>query len=190
MTRKKRRKNKRKKQKAEEEKKKKEAEKKRKAEEKRKKEEQKKKKAEEEKKKKIEAEKKRKAEEKRKKEADAKRKAEEALKQQLAEEQRAQTQSNAASALGALVDRIASAVESNWRRPLNSASGLVVVIRVKVARSGEVLSASVVKSSGDQFFDQSAEVAIRKASPLPFPTEPQYYEFINEFDFKFNPDDF
>jgi colicin import membrane protein len=59
-----------------------------------------------------------------------------------------------------------------------------------VSRSGEVLSANVVKSSGDSFFDKSAELAVQKASPLPFPSDPKYYEFINEFDLLFKPDDF
>ena len=100
------------------------------------------------------------------------------------------TQNDAGDALSALVDRIAAAVENNWRRPRTSQSGLTVTISVKVARDGQVLSARVTHSSGDPFFDQSAELAVRKASPLPFPDNPEYYEFINEFDFKFNPDAF
>ncbi len=158
------------------------------AEKKRKEDEKKKKLAEE--KKRKEVEKKRLEAEKKKKLAAEKRKREQALKEQLAKEQRAQTQNDAETALSALVDRIGAAVESNWRRPLNSQQGLVALISVKVARNGEVLSANVVKSSGDRFFDQSAEVAIKKASPLPFPSNPKYYEFINEFNFKFSPDDF
>ena len=158
-------------------------------EEKKRKEAEKKKKLEEEKKRK-EVEKKRIEAEKKKKLAEEKRKREKALKEQLEKEQRAQTQTDAATALSALVDRIAAAVESNWRRPLNSQQGLVALIRVKVALSGEVLSANVVKSSGDKFFDQSAETAIKKASPLPFPANPKYYEFINEFNFEFSPDSF
>jgi len=149
-----------------------------------------KKRKEDEKKKKLAEEKKRKEAEKKKKLAEEKRKREKALKEQLEREQLAQTQTDAASALSALVDRIAAAVENNWRRPLNSQQGLIAFIRVKVALNGEVLSANVVKSSGDKFFDQSAEIAIKKASPLPFPSNPKYYEFINEFDFKFSPDSF
>ena len=147
-------------------------------------------------KKKQDAEKKRKAEElKKKQDAEKKRKEKEAkqqraeeLRQQIEKEQRVQTQNDAADALSALVDRIAVAVENNWRRPPASQSGLTVTIRVKVARDGRVISARVTRSSNDPFFDQSAERAVHKASPLPFPTDPKYYEFINEFDFKFSPD--
>ena len=170
------------------EKKKLEAEKKKKAEEKKKADEKKKK---EEALKKEQAEKKKKAEqEKKRKEAEERKKAEDALKKQLEAEQAARVQADAANAMSALVDRIAAAVENNWRRPLNSRSGLKATIRVKVSRNGDVLSANVVKSSGDSFFDQSAELAVKKASPLPFPADPKYYEHINEFDLLFNPDDF
>ena len=92
--------------------------------------------------------------------------------------------------MSALVDRIAGAVENNWRRPaVLSRSGLVATIRVKVSPDGSVQSARIVNSSGDARFDQSAQIAVKKASPLPFPTDPRYYEFINEFDMVFNPDD-
>ena len=180
-----------KKREAEEHKKKLEVEKKRKAEEDKKKLEAEKKRKAEEHKKKLEAEKKRKAEaEKKRKEEEAKRLRAEQLRKQLEKEQRVKTKNDADDALSALVDRIATAVENNWRRPRTSQSGLTVTIRVKVARDGRVASARVTRSSGDPFFDQSAELAVHKASPLPFPDNPEYYEFINEFDFKFNPDAF
>ena len=99
------------------------------------------------------------------------------------------TQAEAYNALSALIDRIAIAVENNWRRPVNSQQGRVAYIRVRVARNGEVLSTNVVKSSGDRLFDQSGEIAIKKASPLPFPSDPKYYDYIKEFDFKFSPDE-
>ena len=187
------------KRKAEEERKKQQAEQQRQAEEERKKREaeEQKKQLEAERRKKLEAEKKRReAEEQRKLEAEKKRKEEEAkrlraeqLRKQLEAEQLAKTKKDAADALSALVDRIAAAVERNWLRPRTSQSGLTATIRVKVARDGRVTSARVTKSSGDPFFDQSAERAVQKASPLPFPANPEYYEFINEFDFKFSPDE-
>jgi colicin import membrane protein len=170
------------------EKKKREAEKQKKAEEKKKKEEALKKEQAE--KKKREEKKKKAEQEKKRKEAEERKKAEDALKKQLEAEQASRVRTEAANAMSALVDRIAAAVENNWRRPLNSRSGLKATIRVKVSRNGDVLSANVVKSSGDSFFDQSAELAVKKASPLPFPADPKYYEHINEFDLLFNPDDF
>ena len=178
-----------KKRKAEQLKKKQEAEKKRKAEQLKKKQEaEKKRKAEQ--LKKQEAEKKRKAEQlKKKQEAEAKRQRAEQLRKRLEQEQRAKNKKDAGTAMSALKGRIAAAVGNNWRRPHTSQSGLTARIRVKVARDGQVLSADVIRSSGDLDFDASAEIAVLKASPLPFPSEPHYYEFINEFDFVFDPDE-
>ncbi len=84
--------------------------------------------------------------------------------------------------------RIGAKVRENWNKPPGTMTGLETVISVKVQRTGEVVSVKVVKSSGNDYFDQSAENAVYKASPLPFPDELRYYEFIKEFNFKFVPD--
>ena len=131
--------------------------------------------------------------EKAKKERAKKKKAEREKERQLqeqheVEEARQRDQTQAYSAIGALVGRIGAKVRENWNKPLGSMTGLETVISVKVQRTGEVVSVKVVKSSGDDFFDRSAENAVYKASPLPFPDEPRYYEFIKEFNFKFVPD--
>ncbi len=144
--------------------KKKAAEKKKKAEAKRKAEEQKRK---------AEAEKKRKAREKREREAAERKAAKEAL---------ARDERDAGSALGALVGAIEEKVRSNWSLP-GEFTGLAVTISVKVTRTGEVTLAEIVRSSGNSLFDESAVTALMKASPLPFPEEPRYYEFIKEFHF-------
>ena len=104
------------------------------------------------------------------------------------EEARQRDQTKAYSAIGALVGRIGAKVRENWNKPPGTMTGLETVISVKVKRTGEVVSVKVVKSSGNDYFDQSAENAVYKASPLPFPDEPRYYEFIKEFNFKFVPD--
>ena len=165
-----------------EEKKKKEAEAKRKAEAKH--QEEIKRKAEE--KKKKEAEAKRQAEEKKKREAEAKRQAEEKKKRE-AEEAKRQLISSCSSALVALVGEIENKVHNNWAYA-GDATGLEVIISVKVTRDGEVASANEWRSSGDPIFDRSAVNALRKASPLPFPDDPRCYEHIKEFNFIFTPD--
>ena len=179
-----------KKKKAEALKKKKAAEKKKKAAEKKKKEEELKKKKAAEKKKKAEAKRKAK-EKKRKAEAEKKRKAREkrereAADRKAAKEARARDERDAGSALGALVGAIEEKVRSNWSLP-GEFTGLAVTISVKVTRTGEVTLAQVVRSSGNSLFDESAVTALMKASPLPFPEDPRYYEFIKEFHFVFRP---
>jgi len=180
-----------------------EQEQKRKEEEARKKsEEEERKRKEEEERKKAEAERKRKEEEARKKaeeerrqrEEEARKKAEEAEKKRLEEEELLKeleaeaTRSRAERALQSLSDVIAEHIEDNWRRPSPDIQGLQATIVVRVSINGEVLLAEVTKSSGDPEFDRSAEVAVVKASPLPFPTNPKYHEYIKEFVLTFNPD--
>jgi len=137
-------------------------------------------------KKKREAEAKRQAEEKKKREAEAKRQAEEKKKRE-AEEAKRQLISSCSSALVALVGEIENKVHNNWAYA-GDATGLEVIISVKVTRDGEVASANEWRSSGDPIFDRSAVNALRKASPLPFPDDPRCYEHIKEFNFIFTPD--
>ncbi len=182
-----------------EKKRKKEAEKKRKkeAEKKRKKEAEKKLKAEAEKKRKQEAEKKRKqeAEKKRKQEAEKKRKQEaekkrkkEAEKKRKAEAAREQEKQDAYSALGSLVGAIKGKIEGNWSNRL-ACSGQEVTISVKVNVSGEVTAVKVVGDSGDDACRRSAENAVYKASPLPFPDNPRFFKWLDqEFQIIFKPD--
>ena len=173
-----------KKRKAEAEKKhKKEVEKKRKADA------EKKRKAEAEKKRKKEAEKKRKAdaEKKRKKEAEKKRKAK-AEKKRKAEKAREQEKQDAYSALGSLVGAIKGRIEGNWSNRL-ACSGQEVTISVKVNISGEVTAVQVVGDSGDDACRRSAENAVYKASPLPFPDNPRFFKWLDqEFQIIFKPD--
>jgi colicin import membrane protein len=142
-----------------------------------------------EKKKKEEALKKKKAAEKKKKaEAEKKRKAIEKKAREAAEAQarRERNEHEAVSAFGALAWAIQQQVSSNWSEP-GDFSGMSVSFLVKVDRDGNVISVTITKKSGDTRLDESAENAIFKASPLPFPTEPRYYEYLKEFNFVFNP---
>ena len=154
-----------------------------------KKEVEKKRKADAEKKRKKEVEKKRKAdaEKKRKKEAEKKRKAK-AEKKRKAEKAREQEKQDAYSALGSLVGAIKGKIEGNWSNRL-ACSGQEVTISVKVNISGEVTAVQVVGDSGDDACRRSAENAVYKASPLPFPDNPRFFKWLDqEFQIIFKPD--
>ena len=154
-----------------------------------KKEAEKKRKQEAEKKRKQEAEKKRKqeAEKKRKKEAEKKRK-KEAEKKRKAEAAREQEKQDAYSALGSLVGAIKGKIEGNWSNRL-ACSGQEVTISVKVNVSGEVTAVKVVGNSGADACRRSAENAVYKASPLPFPDNPRFFKWLDqEFQIIFKPD--
>ena len=154
-----------------------------------KKEAEKKRKADAEKKRNKEVEKKRKAdaEKKRKKEAEKKRKAK-AEKKRKAEKAREQEKQDAYSALGSLVGAIKGRIEGNWSNRL-ACSGQEVTISVKVNISGEVTAVQVVGDSGDDACRRSAENAVYKASPLPFPDNPRFFKWLDqEFQIIFKPD--
>jgi colicin import membrane protein len=145
-------------------------------------------KAEAEKKRKAEAEKKRNTEAKKKHKAEAekKRKAE-AEKKRKAEEAREQEKQAAYSALGSLVGAIKRKIEGNWSNRL-ACSGQEVTISVKVNISGEVTAVKVVGDSGDDTCRRSAENAVYKASPLPFPDNPRFLKWLDqEFQIIFKP---
>lgn len=175
-----------------------EAEKKRKAEAKRKQEEQIKKAKEEEarklelarkkkaeQKKKAEEEKKRKAAEaKKKREAAERKRKEAALKKKLEAEARA---ARAGKAMSKYVPRIQQKVESNWTYPPRGPVGCNPTVRVSLAPDGKVLSARIVKSSGDPYCDSSVEKAFLKASPIPIPPDPDLYSEFKIIDFPFRP---
>ncbi|MEC7791846.1 MAG: TonB C-terminal domain-containing protein [Pseudomonadota bacterium] len=151
--------------------------------------------AEKKRKKEAAAEKKRKkeaaAEKKRKKEAAAekKRKKEAAAeKKRKAQAAREQEKQDAYSALGSLVGAIKGKIEGNWSNRL-ACSGQEVTISVKVNISGEVTTVQVVGDSGDDACRRSAENAVYKASPLPFPDNPRFFKWLDqEFQIIFKPD--
>ena len=138
-------------------------------------------------KKEVEKKRKAEAEKKRKKEAEKKRKAK-AEKKRKAEKAREQEKQDAYSALGSLVGAIKGKIEGNWSNRL-ACSGQEVTISVKVNISGEVTAVQVVGDSGDDACRRSAENAVYKASPLPFPDNPRFFKWLDqEFQIIFKPD--
>jgi len=127
----------------------------------------------------------------RKRKLEAKQRREAELKAQLAAEarrklaQRRQVQGAAASALSRLTAAIKQKVENNWVRPVRSKEGISAEVQLHVGAGGIVLSVKIINSSGDSLFDRSIEAAVKKASPLPFPSDPRYLEFISTFNARF-----
>ena len=63
------------------------------------------------------------------------------------------------------------------------------VYKVVLLPGGDVLSATLVKSSGVPAYDGSIERAIRKAEPLPVPSDPVLSEKFRELELRFRPND-
>lgn len=130
------------------------------------------------------AEKKRAETEKKRREAEAKaeqeRQARELALQIAAEEQAARDQSEIERFTRLIKDQIESAFT-------NPQSGLSCTLLVKMVPGGDVVAAKVVRSSGNELFDRQAEIAVRKASPLPVPDDPRLFQQMREIQFIFDP---
>lgn len=129
----------------------------------------------------------------RKAEQERKRKeAEEQLAKAMAAEEQAREdaarRARAASALDKYIALIKDKVARNWARPGNTEQELQCEVQVRLAAGGEVLSASIVRSSGNELFDRSVENAVHKASPLPLPEEKDLFEYFREIKFVFHPE--
>jgi colicin import membrane protein len=70
---------------------------------------------------------------------------------------------------GSYYGLITKKIWSEWIPPDYDASGLEVIISIKIGKDGKVIEHEVEKSSGNIFFDRAASKAIIKASPLPTP---------------------
>jgi TonB family protein len=70
--------------------------------------------------------------------------------------------------------RLEEKVRSSWILPgtlVRNAAKLEVELRIVIEKDGRVSEARIEKGSGNPYFDDSVERAIRKASPLPVPPE-------------------
>ena len=70
--------------------------------------------------------------------------------------------------------RLEEKVRSSWVLPgtlVRDATKLVVELRIVIEKDGRVSEDRIERGSGNLYFDESVERAIRKASPLPVPPE-------------------
>lgn len=150
----------------------------------------------------VEAEKQRKVQDKRTAEARAKKETEErrkaaetGLKEQLAREEKeraaaaaeAEQSARARSELARYEGLIRQKIDRNWVRQPDW-KNMEVVVRVRLAPTGEVIEATIVRASGNAGFDRSVENAVYKASPLPLPEDKGLFEHFRELDLRFRPE--
>ena len=118
---------------------------------------------------------------------------EQSLQEQLAAEEKVRQQVAQTARTASEVDKyrslIRQRVSRSWNRPVGVAKGLKCVVSVRLAPGGEVLSANVVRSSGNTTFDRSVENAVYKAAPLPLPEDPTLFNNFREIEFLFNPEE-
>lgn len=137
------------------------------------------------------------AEEKRLADAEAKRKADEekkrreaeaaAMREAIAKEQAAleqERQKHLNSLRGQYIADIQNKVERNWIKPPTAKQGLSCQVEVNQIPGGEVINVRVTKCIGDEVFRRSVETAVRRASPLPTPSDPALFDRNIVFTFK------
>ncbi len=79
---------------------------------------------------------------------------------------------------------IKNKVERNWLRPSGSRGSYCRVLIHQIP-GGEVVNVRLLDCDGDVAFQRSVEAAVRKASPLPAPPDPEVFD--REIEFVFEP---
>ena len=127
--------------------------------------------------KRVEAERKRQAEEERQ------RLENERLRQELEAARRAEIEAEsnritamAATAEAAYIFAIQQKIVRNWVRPPTAMAGLECIVNVRQLPGGEVVSVNIGECNGDSTVRRSIEAAVRKASPLPAPSDPSVFD--------------
>jgi len=89
-------------------------------------------------------------------------------------------------------DAIESAIVDNWSRPPSARRDMEVTLLIQLIPTGEVVSVSVLKSSGNAAFDRSAINAVNKAARFPevAAAPPQVFEqYLRKLRLVFRPED-
>jgi colicin import membrane protein len=82
---------------------------------------------------------------------------------------------------------IQSRIVNKWHKPPKSA-GLSVILKIKLLPTGELSSVRIIKKSGVEAFDQSAENAARGVRKYPVPEQRELFEKeFREFSMRFAP---
>jgi len=81
-------------------------------------------------------------------------------------------------------------VVDNWSRPPSARNGMEAELLVELVPTGDVVAVTLLKSSGNSAFDQSAEAAVRKARRFEVPRESALFErHFRRFNLLFRPED-
>ncbi len=83
--------------------------------------------------------------------------------------------------------RIQAHVQSFWFTPADLSRNLSCMLSITLDQNGNVTSVRVTRGSGDRSFDLSAVAAVRRASPLPVPSNPGLTAQFRAFNLNFCP---
>ena len=90
----------------------------------------------------------------------------------------------------AYVSQIQRDIIQNWSRPPSARNGMQALLRVFLVPTGEVVNVVVEESSGNDAFDRSALLAVRKIERFQVPGQSRQFERnFREFTVLFRPED-
>lgn len=98
-------------------------------------------------------------------------------------------------AIGTYSDYIANLIASNWSRPPSARLDMEVTLSIQMMPTGRVVSVAIVKSSGNDAFDRSAEQAVQRVARFDrlaelSRTQPRVFESqFRRFKLTFRPED-
>jgi colicin import membrane protein len=105
------------------------------------------------------------------------------LASQLAAEQQRQAVRGSAQARQ-YIDLIRARIEGNWLQFASARPGLVCEVQVTQVPGGTVTGVQVGRCNGDESVRRSLEDAVRRASPLPQPSDPALFERVLQLTFR------
>ena len=85
---------------------------------------------------------------------------------------------------------IIQSLQSAWRKPINIQDNLVCDLRLNINKNGRIVNASLIKSSGNIRFDNSALMAVQRVETFSFFNNIPYSIYSSNFKnivIKFNP---
>ena len=85
---------------------------------------------------------------------------------------------------------IIQSLQSAWRKPINIQDNLVCDLRLNINKNGRIVNASLIKSSGNIRFDNSALMAVQRVETFSFFNNIPYNIYSSNFKnivIKFNP---
>lgn len=109
---------------------------------------------------KAQEEKRKSLEDKIRKEQQAEKKKQELLKLKQAQERQVRAE-QAEEAANSYLAMIKDRIERKWNRPPSARNGMACVLHISIVPTGRIVDVDVVKSSGSEEFDRSAEQAVR-----------------------------
>jgi colicin import membrane protein len=71
--------------------------------------------------------------------------------------------------------RLSQDIRQAWNMPASATEETECVVRVRQARTGDVISANIVSCNGDDAVRRSILAAVQNASPLPLPENPDLF---------------